>query len=107
MALRRARARDLDALGGSEADLRRPVPSGNGPGSLGLRWLLVLGPRAVAARGKARLCAAGRLPAEEAPDREHVHLGADEAVDRLLGRAHDGFVLVEARVEQDRDAGPP
>ncbi len=39
------------------------------------------------------------------PKHQHVHVSAEEAVEGVLGGVHDGFVFVEARVEQDGHLG--
>src|SRR5580700_4720168 len=46
-----------------------------------------------------------RLACDKWPDGEHVHLRSLEAIDRLLRGAHDRLILVEARVQNHRDAG--
>ena len=42
---------------------------------------------------------------EKAAEHEHIHSGAQEAIERFFGAADDGFVFVERSVEDEGDAG--
>ena len=42
---------------------------------------------------------------QEIANRQCIHLGAQQATDRFIWVADDGFVFVEAGVEDHRDAG--
>ena len=52
-----------------------------------------------------RACSSFPLWQEERADRQHIHIGAQEAVEGLRGRVDDGLVLVERGIDQDGHAG--
>ena len=71
----------------------------------GTRFQSEDGPGSAVRRSALILFSVFRLQGKKWTDGQHIHPGALEAVDRLFGRAHDRLVLIEARVQHDRDAG--